>query len=293
MCFASREHYTIPGFSADADEKDAPTRTPRRIVRVEIPKPRTEVRTADGVDSPRHVVQRITIELPETWTVKAEESVPPRRRFPCVRGSVLRRRPSASSTSIDPARRRFRQAICRGTTPMRWASRTAWAPGLPGGRRARAWPKGHPTVAARCSWRFLRSCLSPAPSASTAGPSVPRASRCGGRGRRAAAFRLRAGVQRPGRLAGADRHRAVLHTLASVLTLSRVMPLFSAGSWHELTNPAGSQYNILWAPALLFEAANAVGTGLASILLIVLSSSAAAPFPPCTSGCGLRPPRPW
>lgn len=74
--FTTMEHYTIPGFWGDADVKGAHVASFHPdVMGGELPTPRTKVRsTPMEVDYPRHVVQRITIDLPEPWTVKAEDT---------------------------------------------------------------------------------------------------------------------------------------------------------------------------------------------------------------------------
>jgi transglutaminase-like putative cysteine protease len=95
--FSTVEHYTIPGFWSPGTAKGSSVADffPD-VVRSEIPVPRTKVRTSPmEVDYPRRVAQHIVIDLPEPWTVKAEDTTSTTDAF------TLRTRISSSGKSVS------------------------------------------------------------------------------------------------------------------------------------------------------------------------------------------------
>jgi hypothetical protein len=277
--FRTVERYTIPGLWSDGGETGAHAAAfYADVVRGEIPNPRTKVRTSPlEVDHPRHVVQRITIDLPEPWTVRAEDTTVTTAAF-SLRSKIgasaktitllydYRSRTAEVSAREMPA---YNGAVLRLEDELGF--RLTWR--KPGAGRADGSPDPGAIIMLGLAGLLLVvgafglyrwAARSRGPAAAVLSPP------------------LSGGTLAPSGLGGWLVVIAIglfAQPLVSTLSIAKVAPLLSMGAWHELTDPAGSQYHALWAPALLFEALSAFGAGCASILLIVLFFQRRRAFP--------------
>jgi len=279
--FHTMESYTISGFWTEGEEKGSHVASfYPDVVRNEIPRPHTLVRsTPMRIDNPRHVVQKITIDLPEPWKVKAVD------RTVATAAFSLHTTIGASAKTVSLL------------YDYRSGAEEVSASAMP--EYNGAVKKVLDDLGYSLTWR--------APGADrSSGPADPMVSLimvlttvvlfAGALGLYRWAVHARASTaivsgavlpvdetSSPKGLAGVLVLVAIglfAAPFASMVNLSRLLPAFEATRWHELTSQAGSQYSPLRGPLLLFEAADAVATGLAGILLLVLFYQRRRLFPP-------------
>ncbi|HEY9592918.1 MAG TPA: DUF3857 domain-containing protein [Spirochaetia bacterium] len=289
--FTTVEHYTIGGIWTPGSEKDTSVAGfYPDIVRSEIPVPRTKVRsTPMFVTFPRHVVQRITVELPEKWNVKPEDTTQATDAF------TLRTRVSSKENTItlvyEYTSKAEQVTAARMATYNRDVMRIEDSLGyeLTWGRSetVSAAPRQETTIPAApvillvitavligcCILVYWSATHDRSGALLSAAPGVigaPGLADPAGLGGSAVSGLGSPAVSGLGGWLILVAVTLFAQPIASAATLGRIVPLLKPETWKSLTDPAGARYHALWGPTLFLEAVTAVALGLACVLLIVL-----------------------
>jgi hypothetical protein len=282
--FRTFEHYSITGFwKPGSTEGASVAELYPDLVRSEIPAPRSKSRTKPlEVEYPRHVLQYISVDLPEAWKIKAEDTTETTDAFAlstkisCIGSSLsLAYDYSARAAEVAPDKMaKYNLDVQRIKDDLGYQLTL-------GGPRETAASGTTDSSFALIGTGVLAVLVV------GGGVAISRAM---------ARRRATAGIAMP--LAGSQPFglpaigptglggwlvlvglAVIAQSVVSALNLARIVPLFSPGSWHDLAVPGGARYHPLWAPMLFLEAFDAIGMGLAGIYLAVLFFERRASFP--------------
>lgn len=292
--FRATERYRLPEFWVEEDG-GVYAELYADVVAGAIPESETRLRTTPlWVDFPRHLVQRMEIELPEEWpdsswtetfenaafALRVDHSVS--GRLAALSWDYRSLAPEVPIAQVPDVQKSIRELDSSLNYEIAWPDEK-----VAEGPSAAALGAGIGVLLASIAAAAFayRRTVRPAAGPSGTAPPVDVAASAGPAGTEVSAEPDPVPGRAEAALTGIGGWLVLVgiglfaRPVMSVVNLVRLAPALSAGAWDRLTDPSGAAYHPLWASVLLFEVAAYVAIAVASVLLAVLFIQRRRSFP--------------